>query len=180
MHTLRLTVSLMFAGAFGHASAQYAALQPVIAAAQPEILRQGPDSTLVQFGPVKAAFPPGWRFFAGSVGSEALSPAGVSTSVMVLVGQFAQVPGPAAGITQALNTYFCGTGSSAHVDQLPQRSDRSVFVGQCVGKEGPQSYVLFYEVRSSGRMVQLISTGTGQVGLPRRELDAVALSLAFE
>ena len=176
-----LIVALWLPGAL---LAQYAEMRPVAAAGFPTVVRQDDRATLVQFGPVRIAFPPGWQVTPSTIGSQARGPTGIATSIMVLEypgGVSSSLPEPINAISEALK-YFCASQTKRRVEVLTQESERSSYVGSCIDAVQTEGspYTLFYEIRSGNRIVQIISSGTTGFDTARQEQAVVASSVVFE
>jgi hypothetical protein len=159
-------------------------MRPIAAASRPTVLKEDDRTTLVQFGPVRIAFPPGWQVSPAAIGSEARGPRNLETNIMVLEqsgGVSASLPEPVTAISAALE-HFCPSQAQIQVELLEHESDRLSYLGSCVaaGQSEGSPYVLFFEVRSGSRIVQIISSGTTGFSVAREELALVASSVAFE
>ena len=181
IRSLVLATALLLPGAL---LAQYAQMRPVVAASRPTVIKEDARGTLVQLGPVRISFPPGWQVTPSAIGSEARGPSGTETNVMVLEhtgGAVASLPEPVGAISEALK-HFCASQTQVRVELLEQKSERSSYLGSCIDAHQTEGspYTLFYEVRSGSRIVQIISSGTSGFTKAREEQALVASSLVFE
>ena len=163
---------------------QYADLHPVLSASQPVVIEQTDGTMLAQLGPLRMAFPKGWRVLPSTIGSEAVKPSGEGFSVVVLEPSARSplsFPEPISSIAKALS-YFCTLGDRITVKPLASRRGHTVHLGSCGEGSGPagRQYALFYELRSQGRIVQLVAAGrVNQAGL-KAEIESIAATAEFE
>ena len=184
MHRTARLFALLLLFCQGVATAQYAELRPLLSAANPVVRQETSDGTIVQAGPVKLTFPKGWQFYPDTIGTKALGPGGAVVNIVVLEhpgGKLAQLPDPKTSIPTAL-TYFCTAQQRIEVELLSSAGGRDTYVGSCVSTKDPEAgpYTFIHEVRYRNRIVQLIHSGTSNVGSAKKLQDTIASSAVAE